>query len=144
MYKYSHQIDSQEFLISVEEHPIDKKPLIDMSYLRDGLIQTISDQELKEDFQNLVPANVGKAMFGESPIEPKMLDQLKRVIELHIQKYNRILQSDLGTYVAESIIIIDAYYKQFLNKEFEDKKRTFNTLFNFYYQQLPEKWMNVQ
>lgn len=144
MYKYYHTVDNKDFIISVEEHPYDKKPLINMNYLKDGLIQTISDQERREDFEILVPEEIGKSMFGESPIEPIMMEQLKKVIEIHIQKYKRILQSDLGTYVAECIIIIETYYKQFLGREFDEKKKTFNTLFGFYYQQLPDKWMQIQ
>ena len=55
--------------------------------------------------------------------------------------HNRLLKSDLITYVAECILIIEAYTNQILKKSFEtEKKETFQTLFYLYYNQLPEKW----
>lgn len=135
-------IDNEQLVIKLELEHYTGKAIIDMSYLREeGMRQTITTAELNEDLDLLIPDEVGEDFFGENPITPIMLTQLKKAIDVHIKKYGRLLQSDLGTYVAECIVIIDAYTNQILKTSFEaEKKETFQTLFNFYYNQLPEKW----
>ncbi len=134
-------IDNQQLQIKLELD-YNGKAIIDMTYLREeGFRQTITTKELDEDLDLLIPIEVGNNIFGENPIIPIMLPQLKKAIDLHLTKFGRLLQSDLGTYVAECILIIDAYTNQILNESFESKKKeTFQLLFSFYYQQLPEKW----
>ena len=128
-----------EIILSIEEET--SKPRIEMDYLKSGLSQTINGSELDEDLKILIPEEVGENFLGENPIIPIMLSQLKIIIDKHISQHNRLLKSDLITYVAECILIIEAYTNQILKKSFEtEKKETFQTLFYLYYNQLPEKW----
>jgi hypothetical protein len=128
-----------EIVLSIEEET--SKPRIEMNYLKEGLSQTINSIELDEDLNILIPKEVGEDFFGENPIIPIMLTQLKIIIDKHISQHNNLLKNDLITYVAECILIIEAYTNQILKKSFEtEKKETFQTLYNFYYNQLPEKW----
>ena len=129
-----------EIILSIDEKT--SKPIIEMDYLKDGLIQTIDSSELDEDLKILIPNNVGEDIFfDDNPIIPIMLKKIKIIIDIHISKHNRLLKNDLITYIAESLLIIEAYTNQILKKSFEkEKKETFDTFYNFYYNQLPEKW----
>jgi len=142
MFKKQLTVDNQELTIVLEVENLTGKPIIEMGYLGKGLRQTILSEELSTDFDNLVPNFIGKSAFDDDGhVIMTMMEQLKKVIESHIKHYKRILQADLGTYVAETIVFLDAYYEQILGKSFEsEKKQTFNMYFNFYFKQLPPEW----
>ena len=142
MFRKEFYIDNQKLEIKLDLELNTGKAIINMFYLDDRLRQTITCDELNSDLDLLIPKEVGgNDIFGENPIVPLMLSQLKNVLDNHISKYGRLLKSDLGTYVAECILIIDAYMNQLVNKPFEsEKKETFQTLYDFFYVQLPEKW----
>lgn len=142
MYQKELIIDNKKVNINLETELGTNKPYLDMSFLQPGLRQTILSQELSEDLDNLNPKKIGESVFGnDSHISMTMMEQLKKVIQNHINHYNRMLQSDLATYVTESIIILDSYYEQILGKSFqENKKETFHMYFNFFYKQFPPEW----
>ena len=135
-------IDDTEVKIELDLEKETNKVILDMSFLKEGLKQTIITSELEEDLKILIPNEVGEDdIFEENLLYAVMLEQLKKVIDIHIEKFGRLLQNDLVTYVIEVIIIMEAYKTQVLEEDFEiEKKETFQSLFNFYYSQLPNEW----
>ncbi|MBE7635128.1 hypothetical protein F7642_12425 [Tenacibaculum finnmarkense genomovar ulcerans] len=141
MYYKEFTIDGQKITINLETEIGTGKPILDMSYLQPGAQQTILSEELTNDFQKLIPESISSTEFKNNiNVEMTMMQQLKKVIESHISEYNRMLQADLGTYITETIIIIEAYYNQVLNTNFDEKKDIFHLYFNFYYNQFPPEW----
>ncbi|WP_340156446.1 hypothetical protein [uncultured Winogradskyella sp.] len=142
MYQKELLIDDRKVKINLETEIGTGKPILDMAFLQAGFRQTISSDELSTDLENLNPHKFGENPFGGNEhVIMTMMEQLKKVIENHIKHYKRMLQSDLGTYVTESIIILDAYYEQVLGESFENKKKeTFQMYFNFFYKQFPPEW----
>jgi hypothetical protein len=142
MYQKELLIDNRKVNINLETEIGTGKPILDMAFLQAGFRQTILSDELSADLENLNPHKFGENPFGGNEhVVMTMMEQLKKVIENHIKHYKRMLQSDLGTYVTESIVILDAYYEQVLGESFEKKKKeTFHMYFNFFYKQFPPEW----
>lgn len=137
-----YNIDGCEIVIELDLDEDTGNAILKMDYIDEMYRQTISSSELREDLDLLVPNEVGEdPLFEENLLEAVMLEQLKKVIDKHIQKYGRLLKSDLATYVMEAIIVMEAYSNQVLKESFTTKKETtFQMLNNFYLKQLPDKW----
>lgn len=143
MYTKEFTIDNKKVVIQLEKNPTDDKVLLDLSYV--GLNpRIILSQDLDTNLEDLIPSKVGRSIFidDKEHISSTMLGELKKTLQKHIDKNKKLSEADLTIYVAETIIFLEAYIDQVLNKSFDEneKKRNFLTYFNFYKMQIEGKY----
>ena len=143
MYRKELTRENKTFTIELESDPNDANVILNLDYV--GLqSRKISNQKLNENFDILIPEKIGKSIFGDDKehLTSKMLGELKNILQKHNNQYGKFKEEDLIIYVAETIIFLETYIDQVLNKSFDDseKKRHFITYFKFYKMQLEGKY----
>lgn len=138
MYQKELMINDKKVFIKLPTIVENNKSILDMSYLRTGLRITILKDELSDDLDYLNPEKIDKYISNDQVLHLAFMKQLEKVIYNHIEQFTRLFQSDLATYVTESIVILDAYYDQILDRSFEQekKKEIFHKYFNYFHEQI--------
>lgn len=131
-------VDNENLTIQLNNDIQTNQPTLNMDYLGVKISQTIGIEELTIDLKNLTPKTFRDHYnYNDEYAFSVMYYKLEDIIELHIKKYNRLLQADLLTYVAESILIISEYQEQILKKPFNNENK--KSLFNQYYYDFQNK-----
>jgi len=131
-------IDEGNLNIQLNNDIETNQPALYMNYLGIKALQTIGINELIIDLKNLTPKTFRDTYFYSNDYAfSVMYYKIEEVIELHINKYNRLLQSDLVTYIVEAVLIISTYQEQILRKSFDDENK--KLLFLQYYSDFKNK-----
>ena len=118
----AYKVDDYDIIIRLKQHD-DLNILIDLNYLMPNLSDVCLISEVVADLDILMPLS-----FIGDPISI-LIQNLELRIKDHVKKFGRILQSDLGLYVAEAIIILEAYTNQIFHQSMaHEKKKIFHLM----------------